>query len=247
MIIAHKDADGVYAVLDPRVPFMRQVAIEHIVIDSTIEGPELVDQEREEKVWDATLVDGQPVRTERTLIAIDQRPRDPSIKVVRRTVPGTDVITYSWPALMAGSDEALAEIDLVRVVETEIPAGKISTGWTVEEVDGVPTQVHTLEDAPPPPPDPVPDIDRRQLLTMLGLNGMITAEEALAAARTGAVPAQIQAVFDQLGPADKLAAEITWATMSVADRGHPLVAALAATRAMTDEQIDDFFRAAAQL
>lgn len=104
----------------------------------------------------------------------------------------------------------------------------------------------------PPPPDPgappVPaSITRRQLLLQLALSGMITGPEALAAAQTGAVPAAVQAVFDQLGPADKLAAEITWATMSVADRGHPLVAALGATRAMTDQQIDDFFRAAAAL
>jgi len=100
------------------------------------------------------------------------------------------------------------------------------------------------DNAPPPVPA---SITRRQLLLQLALSGMITGPEALAAAQTGAVPAAVQAVFDQLGPADKLAAEITWATMSVADRGHPLVAALAATRAMTDEQIDDFFRAAAQL
>lgn len=97
-------------------------------------------------------------------------------------------------------------------------------------------------------PKPLPaSITRRQMLLQLALSGMITGPEALAAAQTGAVPAAVQAVFDQLGPTDKLAAEITWATMSVADRGHPLVAALAATQAMTDAEIDDFFRAAGAL
>lgn len=98
------------------------------------------------------------------------------------------------------------------------------------------------------PEAPVPaSITRRQLLLQLALSEMISSAEALAAAQTGAVPAAVQAVFDQLAPADKLAAEITWATMSVAERGHPLVAALAAAQAMTDADIDDFFRAAAQL
>lgn len=115
-------------------------------------------------------------------------------------------------------------------------------GWTY--ADGV----FTAPPPPEPPPPPVPaSITRRQMLLQLALAGMITGPEALAAAQTGAVPASVQAVFDQLGPSDKLGAEITWATMSEADRGHPLVAALAATQAMTDEQIDDFFRAAAQL
>jgi hypothetical protein len=110
-------------------------------------------------------------------------------------------------------------------------------------VDGVYSP--PFEEAEPPP---VPaSITRRQMLLQLVLSGMITGQEALAAAQTGAVPAAVQAVFDQLDPADKLAAEITWATMSEADRAHPLVAALAATQAMSEADIDDFFRAAALL
>jgi hypothetical protein len=116
-------------------------------------------------------------------------------------------------------------------------------------IDGrVVNGVYSPPVVPEPEPPPVPaSITRRQMLLQLALSEMITGQEALAAAQTGAVPAAVQAVFDQLEPADKLAAEITWATMSEADRGHPLVAALAATQAMTEADIDDFFRAAALL
>ncbi|MFN7634739.1 MAG: hypothetical protein ACK5PI_08500, partial [Acetobacteraceae bacterium] len=55
---------------------------------------------------------------------------------------------------------------------------------------------------PPPPPrvaPPVPEvISQRQLLIALAAAGFISAEEALAAARTGAVPAAIAGLFDLL-------------------------------------------------
>lgn len=97
-------------------------------------------------------------------------------------------------------------------------------------------------------PGPVPaSITRRQLLIALAQMEIISGEEALAAAKTGAVPTAVQAVFDNMQPADKLAAEITWASMSVAERANPLVAALAQANGMTDAEIDDFFRLAASI
>lgn len=97
-------------------------------------------------------------------------------------------------------------------------------------------------------PAAVPEsISRRQLILALVAMELITPEEALAAARTGDVPAAVQATFDNLLPADKLAAEVTWATMSVAERAHPLVALLAAANDMSDGDVDDFFRLAAGL
>jgi hypothetical protein len=95
---------------------------------------------------------------------------------------------------------------------------------------------------------PVPaSISRRQLLLALAQMGLISGEEALAAAQTGAVPAAVQAVFDNMQPADKLSAQITWASMSVAERDHPLVLALAQANDMSAGEIDDFFRLAASL
>lgn len=100
----------------------------------------------------------------------------------------------------------------------------------------------------PTPPQPVPaSITRRQLILALTTMELITGEEALAAARSGEVPAAVQAAFDNLAPADKLAAEITWATMSVAERDHPLVALLAVANSMSETDVDDFFRLAAGL
>lgn len=97
-------------------------------------------------------------------------------------------------------------------------------------------------------PNPVPaSVTRRQLLIALAQMEIITGEEALAAAKTGAVPTAVQAVFDNMQPADNLAAEITWASMSVAERSNPLVAALAQANGMTDAEIDDFFRLAASI
>ena len=93
---------------------------------------------------------------------------------------------------------------------------------------------------------PVPtSVSRRQLLLALAQMGLITGEEAVAS--NVAVPAGVQAVLDNMEPADKLAAQITWASMSVAERGNPLVAALAAANDMSSAEVDDFFRLAAGL
>lgn len=115
--------------------------------------------------------------------------------------------------------------------------------WTV---GGVVTG--SVYSAPPTQPAPVPaSISRRQLL--LGLTGLslITGEEALAAAQTGAVPAAIDVFFGNLPPDQELAARITWASMSICEREHPLVAALAAANNLSTEDIDDAFRAWSQL
>ena len=98
------------------------------------------------------------------------------------------------------------------------------------------------------PPVPVPQtITRRQLIMVLWQTGTITAQEAADAAKTGAVPAAIQSYFALLPDAERMAAEITWASMSVAERGNPLIAALAAQLGLTGAQVDDFFRLAATL
>lgn len=95
---------------------------------------------------------------------------------------------------------------------------------------------------------PVPaSVSRRQLLLALTQMGLITGDEALAAAQTGAVPAAVHGVFDNMQPSDKLDAQITWASMSVAERDHPLVAALASANEMSSDDIDDFFRLAGSL
>lgn len=99
---------------------------------------------------------------------------------------------------------------------------------------------------PPPAPPTVPRaISRRQLLLALRAAGRITSAEALAAATTGAVPAAIDVVFDGLPEADALAARITWATMSIAEREHPLIAALITAGLATSAEVDAMFFAGA--
>jgi hypothetical protein len=99
---------------------------------------------------------------------------------------------------------------------------------------------------PPPVPPPVPDvISRRQLLIALAAAGFISAEEALAAAQTGAVPTAIMGIFDLLPAGQALAARITWATMTEVYREDPLIHAIVAAGVASAEQVDELFRMAA--
>jgi hypothetical protein len=107
------------------------------------------------------------------------------------------------------------------------------------------------------PPEPVPlaasppmeprVISRRQLLIALAAAGLISEAEALAAAKTGEVPAAIDAVFAALPDEQALAARITWATMTVVERSHPLIQAVINANIATAEQVDALFKAAAEL
>jgi len=102
------------------------------------------------------------------------------------------------------------------------------------------------------PPAPalasVPDvITRRQLLIALAAAGFISAEEALAAAQTGAVPAAIAGIFDLLSAEEALAARITWATMTEVYREDPLISAIVAAGVASAEQVDELFRIAAEM
>lgn len=58
-------------------------------------------------------------------------------------------------------------------------------------------------------------------------------------------------VFDAssgaLSDTDALAARITWATMSVVERGHPLICALIAAEVTTAAEVDALFTSAATL
>jgi hypothetical protein len=99
---------------------------------------------------------------------------------------------------------------------------------------------------PPPAPPLAPDvISRRQLLIALAATGFTTAEEALAAAQTGAVPTAIAAIFDLLRAEQAPAARITWATMTEVYREDPLMAAIVVAGVASTEQEDELFRVAA--
>jgi len=105
-------------------------------------------------------------------------------------------------------------------------------------------EIEAVRNAPPPVPIA---ISRRQLLLALYGAKLITAEEALAAAKTGDVPAVIDAAFAQLPPDQALAARVTWASMTAVERNHPLIQAVIDAKIATAKQVDELFRAAATL
>lgn len=96
-------------------------------------------------------------------------------------------------------------------------------------------------------PTPVTQITRRQMLLILTAAGFITADEAVAAATAGALPAMVAAYIGTMAPADQVAARITWASMSVCERDDPMLAALAAANWVTSAQLDAFFLEASAL
>ena len=100
---------------------------------------------------------------------------------------------------------------------------------------------------PEPPPAVPSTISFRQLLLGLLGSGVITAEQALAAAETRARPPQLDAIIATLPKDTALAARITWATMSEARRADRLFAAFIAAGHATDAQVDELFRRATRL
>jgi hypothetical protein len=98
----------------------------------------------------------------------------------------------------------------------------------------------------PSPPAPIV-LTNRQLFAALALTGFISEAEALAAGRTGAVPALVDAVFASLPAQDAFLARLTWATMREVPRDHPLIGAMVAANLATGEQVDGIFTLGASL
>ena len=102
---------------------------------------------------------------------------------------------------------------------------------------------------PPAAPEPLPPIvlTNRQLFAALALTGFITWEEALAAGRTGAVPAAIDDVFAELPEQAANLARLTWATMREVSRDHALIGMMIAANLATAEQVDAIFALGASI
>ena len=95
---------------------------------------------------------------------------------------------------------------------------------------------------PPEPAPPVPvSITPRQLWLGLLADGYITETEAEAAS-LGTLPAALDAAIAGLPAAERAAARISLRTMQEARRDDPLTDMLAATRGLTDADVDDAFR-----
>ena len=93
----------------------------------------------------------------------------------------------------------------------------------------------------------VAKLTNRQLFAALAFAGFITEAEALAAGRTGAVPAAVDDVFAELPEQDAFLARLTWATMREVTRDHQLIGAMIAANLATAEQVDAIFTLGASI
>lgn len=99
----------------------------------------------------------------------------------------------------------------------------------------------------PPPPVPA-SISDRQFFQQLAVQGIITRQEAKDAVKTGAIPAEMQAIVNGMANEDdRFAAEMLLSGATEFLRNHPLVAAFAAAKGWTSAQVDNLFRAASAL
>lgn len=153
------------------------------------------------------------------------------------------------------SPEELAAIDVVPIVETDIPSGKVSTGSALVLVSGQVVRQHTLEDAPPPPAPTLADlpvISDRQFFHALALPpfSVITKTEALAAVKTGDLPAALAAIVASIpDETERFNAEMLLSGSKEFWPTHPLVPAIAAAMPTpwTTEQVVAFWTFAASL
>ena len=90
-------------------------------------------------------------------------------------------------------------------------------------------------------------ISDRQFFQQLAIAGVISQEEALAAVKTGDIPAALSGFIAALDDAARFNAEMLLSGATIFARNHPLTDAIAAAQGMKPEQVDDFFRAAAAL
>ncbi|MBP1091948.1 hypothetical protein [Bradyrhizobium diazoefficiens] len=98
------------------------------------------------------------------------------------------------------------------------------------------------------PPPPVPDlISDRQFFQQLAIQGVITQADALAAVKTGEIPAALQTLIDAMPQDQRFGATMIVAGATAFQRNHPLTLAIGQAYGWSSAQIDDLWRAAVQL
>jgi hypothetical protein len=98
----------------------------------------------------------------------------------------------------------------------------------------------------PPPPVPV-SISDRQFFQQLAAQDIISQDEALAAVRTGAIPAPLQQLISAMPADQQFAATMIVSGATTFERNHPLTVTIGTSYGWSSSQIDDFFRSAAAL
>lgn len=98
------------------------------------------------------------------------------------------------------------------------------------------------------PKQPVPEaISDRQFFHGLALRGEVTEAEALAAVRTGAVPAAFQTFIDALPAEERFGATMLVSGAIEFRRSHLLTVAFSQAKGWTSEATDEFWRYCASL
>ena len=90
-------------------------------------------------------------------------------------------------------------------------------------------------------------ISDRQFFQQLAIAKVISQEEALAAVKTGDIPAALSGFIAALDDSARFNAEMLLSGATVFQRNHPLTNAVAMAQGMTADQVDEFFRQAAKL
>lgn len=127
-----------------------------------------------------------------------------------------------------------------------IPNGKYATSTVPQMVNGAPKYVHTLADIVPEVPALISDRQFFQALAQAPYQ-IITQGEALAAVKTGEIPAAMQAMVAALPQEAQFGATMLISGATIFNRDHPLTLTFGAAFGWSSEQIDAFFTAAAAL
>lgn len=164
-----------------------------------------------------------------------------------------------------GIVENVIEADTIttaEAIEAALAAGELPVGYvvpdgflTVEATGDVgPGHTYDGEAFAPPPPEPVvlPPISDRQFFQALALPpfSIITTAEALAAVKTGELPAALAAIVAAIPDAtERFNAEMILSGATTFARTHPMVAAIAGamTPPWAEAEIDAFWTFAASL
>lgn len=117
-----------------------------------------------------------------------------------------------------------------------------------EQREATAEEIANFQSSVSPEIAPVPhEISDRQFFQQLALMGLITEEEAIAAVATGTLPPAMAGFIDQLPAEQRFAARMALQGATTFVRTNPLVETFGEMQGMTPEQINDLWRAAAQL
>lgn len=118
--------------------------------------------------------------------------------------------------------------------------GGFNAGIAEEELPEDHPEVVAFRNPPPPPPV---SISRRQFYAGLERIGKITKADALAAMKTGKIPAALQAIIDAMPDADaKYEVEMALVGATEFLRSSEFVPIFATAEQMSDAEVDDFWR-----